>query len=82
MLIRDWGDILLGENLFPLSVSPYPVINLVYSLDMFHTLHCVNALRMSLHKDHYPLTNLHGTHHLGKFLFPYPTLKQLLTVIY
>ncbi|SMQ47375.1 unnamed protein product [Zymoseptoria tritici ST99CH_3D7] len=33
-------------------------------LDVFHTLHCVNALRKSLYPDFYPETRLHGTVHL------------------
>ncbi|KAK0723430.1 hypothetical protein B0T26DRAFT_260663 [Lasiosphaeria miniovina] len=35
-------------------------------LEVFHTLHCVNALRMMMHPDYYPARHSHGPFHTGK----------------
>ncbi|GAB1316887.1 hypothetical protein MFIFM68171_07097 [Madurella fahalii] len=35
----------------------------IAGLDMFHTLHCVNAVRKALRRDHYLVTSIHGPDH-------------------
>jgi mycotoxin biosynthesis protein UstYa len=56
-------DILLGEcHFFDFGAE----LTDIERLDVFHTLHCVNAVRMALHKDYYNDTRHDDMPHIGK----------------
>jgi hypothetical protein len=45
---------------------------------VFHTLHCVNAIRMSMHRDYYNGTSRNDIPHLGKSLHR-PRILEMIT---